>query len=338
MSLLTYTILGVGAATILCDAAQDHFVDVPAILMSAALALMIATLVVVLTSATLGITWKIVGRTLAPVEAIRAQLDEICMTDLSRCVLDAPGNPPGNDEIARMTRPVNETLHRLQTLVERQRQFSADLANELCTPIAALRVTLEDAATYPDDTDVLAAFRTALQQTERLESLVSDLLLLARLRTGMQAARRRIDLAELVATGVSGRDDRIRSWLTPGVVVTGVPAQLTRLLDNLLDNARRYADDVIEVEVRREGESAVLAVADDGPGIRPADQEWAFEEFTRLDTACARRIGGAGLGLSIARGIAHAHDGTILIEDSPRGARFVLRIPAQPEPLHRGSV
>jgi signal transduction histidine kinase len=268
-------------------------------------------------------TWKIVGRTLGPIEAVRAQLAEISMTDLSRRVPE----PSGDDEIARMARTANRTLDRLETAAKKQRQFSADAAHELRTPIAALRVNLEDAAMHPDDTDLLAAIRTALRDTERLESIITDLLLLARVGTGCMTVEP-LDLSELVATAVSGRTQvEIRTELASGVTVYGSSAGLLRLLENLLDNAENYTNSMIEVAVGREDGKAVLTVTDDGPGIPVADRERVFERFTRLDTARSRDAGGTGLGLAIARDIAHSHGGTLHVEDSPCGARFVLRIP-----------
>jgi signal transduction histidine kinase len=102
---------------------------------------------------------------------------------------------------------------------------------------------------------------------------------------------------------------------------------LTRLLGNLLDNAQRYAEGVVEVEVRRDADQAKLVVADDGPGIVRDARELVFKRFTRLDSARGRDAGGTGLGLAIARDIAQAHGGTLRVEDSARGARFVLRLP-----------
>jgi signal transduction histidine kinase len=105
--------------------------------------------------------------------------------------------------------------------------------------------------------------------------------------------------------------------------------QLTRVIRNLLDNAVRYATSQVEVGVTTDGDTAVLRVADDGPGVDPADRERIFERFVRRDTARTRgtQAGSAGLGLSIARDIAVAHGGTLAM-DSRSG--FVLRIPRRP--------
>jgi signal transduction histidine kinase len=110
-------------------------------------------------------------------------------------------------------------------------------------------------------------------------------------------------------------------------VITGDRLQLIRLLTNLVDNAEHHTATEVTVSLRRAGEGTVLEVTDDGPGIPPDQREAVFDRFTRLDTARNRDTGGTGLGLPIAREIAGQHGGTLTIEDSTQGARFVLRIP-----------
>jgi signal transduction histidine kinase len=115
--------------------------------------------------------------------------------------------------------------------------------------------------------------------------------------------------------------------LQPGAVVTADRLQMSRLLVNLVDNAERHAASTVTVWVGCEGEKAVLEVCDDGPGI-PADQrEFVFQRFARLADARTKDKGGTGLGLPIAKEIAMKHGGTLTIEDSEQGARFVVRIP-----------
>lgn len=303
----------------------------PSLVTSGALELILALAVLALSALAAWVTWLMVGRTLRPVEAIRAQLAEISGSDLTRRV----PQPGGCDEIAELARTANETLDRLEESVERQRQFAADASHELRTPIAGLRANLEDAVMHPADTDLEATIRAALGDTDRLESIVTDLLLLARLGTGGTAAREPVDLAELVRTEVAARTwkVKVRTDLEPGQVVCGVRMQLARLLANLLDNAERYAERLITVEVGREvgrDQNMVrLAVADDGPGIPAADHDRVFQRFTRLDSARSRSAGGTGLGLPIARDIAQAHGGTLDLEPHGRGARFVLRLPRE---------
>jgi signal transduction histidine kinase len=115
--------------------------------------------------------------------------------------------------------------------------------------------------------------------------------------------------------------------LQQDVIIDGDVLPLTRLLVNLLDNAERHATSQITVSVRSDGRTATLEVLDDGAGIAPEHREMVFNRFTRLDTSRDRDAGGTGLGLAIAREIAQAHQGTLTIDNSERGARFLLRLP-----------
>ncbi|WP_433465155.1 sensor histidine kinase [Spirillospora sp. CA-128828] len=302
-------------------------VRVPSYLVSGLLEAVLAASVLLFAVLAAWITWRVVGRTLGPVEAIRAQLSEISATDLSRRV----PQPAGQDEIAQLARTANQTLDRLERAVARQRQFASDASHELRTPIAGLRANLEDASMHPDDNDLRAVVRSALRDTDRLESIVTDLLLLARIGTGGSAAQEPIDLGALAGAEVRRRSFTLKivTELGGGVMVRGVRMQLVRLLGNLLDNAERYAESLVTVEVTGADGLALLTVTDDGAGIAPADRERVFERFTRLDRARSRGAGGTGLGLAIAREIAQAHGGTLRIEDHPAGARFALRLPLE---------
>ncbi|MCP2340254.1 sensor histidine kinase [Actinomadura rupiterrae] len=303
---------------------------VPALLVNGALEALLVVAVLVLSALAAWVTWRVVGRTLRPVEMIRAQLAEISGSDLSRRV----PQPSGEDEIAQLAATANQTLDRLERAVNRQRQFASDASHELRTPIAGLRANLEDASMHPEDTDLKGVVESALRDTDRLEHIVTDLLLLARIGTG-NAAREDLDLGELARRELARRAAVPRAADAPRLVadlaldvgVRGVRMQFVRLLGNLLDNAERYADGTIAVSVSSSGGTAVLTVQDDGTGVPEADRERVFERFTRLDSARSRHAGGTGLGLAIAREIAQAHGGSLTIEDSARGARFVLRLP-----------
>jgi signal transduction histidine kinase len=271
-------------------------------------------------------TWLVTGRALRPVATMREELDAVHAGDLSSRVSE----PPGADEVAQLARSVNSTLTRLERSAEQQRQFASDASHELRTPIAGLRAQLESAQLYPDETDVEALVSSALRDTDRLEAIITDLLLLARIGSRVDAARERVDLAELVRQELSVRSDKIpvRADLAEGVVVDGVRLQLARVLTNLLDNAQRHAEHYVRVTVARANGTAVLSVENDGVEIAVEDRERIFERFTRLDAARSRDAGGTGLGLAIARDVAMAHRGQITVEDCSGGARFVLRLPA----------
>jgi signal transduction histidine kinase len=270
-------------------------------------------------------TWLVTGKALRPVATMRAELDAVHAGDLSSRVTQ----PPGEDEVAQLARSVNGTLARLERSAEQQRQFASDASHELRTPIAGLRAQLESAQLYPEDTELESLVRSALRDTDRLEAIITDLLLLARIGSRVDAAREQVDLADLVRQELSIRTDKVpvRAELEEGVVVDGVRLQLARVLTNLLDNAQRHAETYVQITVRREDGTAVLAVENDGVEIAPEDRERIFERFTRLDAARSRDAGGTGLGLAIARDVAMAHRGQIAVEDFRGGARFVLRLP-----------
>ncbi|WP_143043597.1 sensor histidine kinase [Nonomuraea jiangxiensis] len=309
---------------------EPHFIYAgmvePPILATKTLEISTAAAIVLLTGLVAGGNWWLAGRTLRPVAAIRERMSEITVRDLS---LRVP-TPPGRTEYTLLIGTINQTLARLEETVREQRRFAATTSHELRTPIAGLRTNLEEALLYPDDVDPRSAIRAALSTTERLELIVDDLLVLARLRAGEPAVRERIDLGALVREEAATRSGQVRMHVraAPDVRVLGSRIQLIRVLDNLLANARRHADHEVEVTAERAGGLAVVTVTDDGDGIAAADRERVFERFVRLEDGRRREQGGSGLGLTISRDIAHAHNGTLRIEDSPRGARFVLRLPA----------
>jgi signal transduction histidine kinase len=282
--------------------------------------------------------YRIAKASLRPVNAMRAELDEINATSLGRRV----PVPPSEDEIHHLADSVNNTLNRLHAAIEQLRQYVSDASHDLRSPIAAMRAEVEDALVAPQETSVTKVGRAVLDSLDRLQAIAGDLLILARLDEGMPGARERIDLAELVTAECQVRRTsakRVECSLEFGVVVIGDLLRLRRLLTNLVDNAERHTETMITITLRREPSDesgdqrfphgvAVLEVLDDGDGIDPDKRELVFQRFIRLDAARNKDAGGTGLGLPIARQIAEASEGTLRIEDSPRGARFVLRLPA----------
>jgi signal transduction histidine kinase len=291
----------------------------------AALAVAVPTTAAVLA----GLTWWIVGRALRPVERIRERVDAIGGAALDRRVPE-PATP---EEIARLARTMNAMLARLQASAERQRRFVADASHELRSPLTRMRAEMEVDAAHPASAAPAATAASVLAETVALQKLVDDLLLLARSDAGaLVPLAVPVDLDEILA-GPAARaragGARVDTSGIRPVQVRGDPHQLARLVANLLDNAVRHAAGQVTVTLAEEGGNAVLAVADDGPGIAPSDAERVFERFTRLDEARSQSDGGAGLGLAIARDIAERHGGTLVLDSTVRsGARFVLTLPA----------
>jgi signal transduction histidine kinase len=238
--------------------------------------------------------------------------------------------------VARLAHTMNAMLERLAGSAERQRRFVADAAHELRSPLARIRAELEVDAAHPATADPAATQVSVLEQTVALQRLVDDLLLLARGDAGVPDPDRAgsVDLDDVVgrlAVVRRGCGARIDLRCVAPVQVRGDEAQLARAVANLVDNAVRYARTTVTVALRDAGGTAVLTVADDGPGVPPDVGDAVFERFTRVDDA-RRAEGGAGLGLAIAREIAARHGGSLtLAPDGPPGARFELRMPVARE-------
>ncbi len=283
-------------------------------------------------------TWWVTGRALRPVEAIRREVATISDVELSRRVPE----PSGGDEVASLARTMNAMLSRLQLSRDRQRQFTADASHELRSPIASVRHQLEVALAHPEQTSVAELAPDLLAESLRMERLVADLLLLARAdEHTLTLNRRAVDLDDLVLAEAARLRQRARVTVdTSGVSAAqleGDPAQLSRLVRNLADNAERHAVSVVSLAVTASPGQLTLTVTDDGDGVPPAESERIFERFTRLDGARARDSGGAGLGLAIVAEVARAHGGTVSVQaaraeaadgDGRRGARFIVVLPA----------
>ena len=291
----------------------------------------ISLLVAMALIATAGVGWIVslsVRRALRPVRVMSAQLAEITGGESDRRVT-VPGP---NDEVSDLAESVNVTLDRLAEVLGRQRAFVADVTHELRSPLTGLRAQLEVALEHPEDEDWPAVARAALGDADRLQGIVSDLLILAKLGAGVHVDRERVDLGELARAEASRRARRVPVEVdaAAGVTVRATPHHLARGLTNLLDNAERHAASRVWVTVAEDGPDAVLEVRDDGSGIAPEDRERIFWRFQRLPEGRARDAAGTGLGLTISRDIARAHGGTLVAAETDAGARFVLRLPLHP--------
>ncbi|MEO6126181.1 MAG: HAMP domain-containing sensor histidine kinase [Ilumatobacteraceae bacterium] len=275
--------------------------------------------------------WFVIGRALRPVEAIRSEVADIGGDALHRRVPE----PNANDEIGRLARTMNAMLNRLERSSNAQAQFVSDASHELRTPIAVIRHELEVGLLSDDDVQLRQIAGEVLEEGERMQRLVDDLLLLARHdgRDGeaLLAKRSLVDLDD-VALLEAHRVSTTKSVGTSGISagqVRGDMDQLSRVARNLIDNALRHAVAVIEVSVSSNPDGlVVLVVEDDGAGVEETDRERIFERFGRLDVARASDDGGSGLGLAIVAGIVADHGGTVTIDASPTlgGARFSVTV------------
>jgi signal transduction histidine kinase len=277
------------------------------------------------------VTWWLVGRTLRPVEDIRSEVERISAEDLQRRVPE----PTSADEIARLAGTMNAMLGRLEDARDRQRRFVSDASHELRTPVASIKQHAEVAAEHPTGTTVEELARRVLSEDARLEALVGDLLLLARLDEGAAGSVEEVDLDDIVLAEA----ERLRAEgslvvdtaAVSAARVMGSEQQLSRLVRNMVTNAAQHARGRIAVELRSDGTAVDLSVDDDGPGVPTEDRERIFERFVRLDGARGRLDGGSGLGLAIVREVARAHGGDAEVTDGTlRGARVRVRLLAVP--------
>jgi signal transduction histidine kinase len=293
-----------------------------------------------LTAAALGmLTWVLVGRTLRPVERIRAEVAEIGGSDLHRRV----PVPAADDEVGRLATTMNDMLARVEEGQQRQRRFVADASHELRTPLAIIKANLDLALTDAEATDESRATAAAVikRAIDRMARLTDDLLALARLdapasgREPVPLAALLEDAREEFAAAAAAREVELEAAVVPGRIVHGDREVLKRAVTNLLDNAVRIAPEGSSVRLSH-GEVdgwAWLAVADEGPGIAPEHQEWIFDRFWRADDGRARPGGGSGLGLAIVRQIAEAHRGSVgVFSDPGAGATFVVWLPRTSDP------
>jgi signal transduction histidine kinase len=279
----------------------------------------------------------LVGRSLRPVDRMRRELDEITTTDLDRRL----PLPESGDELERLGESFNATIDRLANGVEAQRRFASDAAHELRSPLAGIRATLEVAQVHPERT--ADAIATSVDQVDRADRLLADLLLLARSDSAPQSLHIQVtdlddvvlaEIRQLVARHAALQIDRhdVRPVQAPVA-----PGHFLRIVRNLLDNAAVHSEALVKVSLGldRPGSAAesddwFLIVEDDGPGVPESDRERVFDRFARLDESRSRDTGGTGLGLAIVRELVSAHGGSITVSDSELGgAAFVVRAPVR---------
>jgi two-component system, OmpR family, sensor kinase len=276
---------------------------------------------------------------LRPLTAIGETADAIAAGDLSRRVeLAEP-----RTEVGRLGLALNAMLGRIESSFnaqaaseQRLRRFVADASHELRTPLAAVRAYAElfsrGAAQRPEDLE--RSMRGISGESERMTVLVEDLLLLARLDEGRPLEREPVRLERVVEDAVETArtvdpDRPIGLTLEPASVV-GDQARLRQVIDNLLSNVRAHtpAGAPVDVRVSSSNGSAVVAVADSGPGLADGDAERVFRRFYRADESRSRASGGVGLGLAIVAAVAEAHGGTVAATSEPgQGATFTVTLP-----------
>jgi signal transduction histidine kinase len=260
-----------------------------------------------------------------------------------------PRHPRRTDELDDLTRAFNDMAERVQRLVQGQQELLANVSHELRSPLARIRVAL---ALLPRDGEAEGRLRDVETDLGELDRLIEDVLTTARLdATGLPRHPVAVDVAALLAElreravhdpTATGKQVEIAPG--PAPALTADPALLKRALWNLVENAAKYGAPPITLAARRDGEEVWLSVTDYGEGIAPAERERVLAPFHRLDRArTPSAAGGAphgfGLGLTLARRVAEAHGGRIVIEPAAvrdgreEGCRVTLVLPAVPPEL-----
>ncbi|HEX7132506.1 MAG TPA: HAMP domain-containing sensor histidine kinase [Iamia sp.] len=244
-------------------------------------------------------------------------------------------------EAGRLAHAFNVMLDERDATEERLRQFVADASHELRTPLTSVRgyLDLYREGGFRQEGELDDVVRRMSHEASRMYDLIEDLLLLANLDQHRPLRREPVDVEDLL--GDAARDARavqprrrievqIKGTVS-GLVVTGDRYRLQQVVAALLANALAYTDGAIWLAAITRTAGVTITVADEGPGLEPADAARAFDRFFRAEPSRARRTGGSGLGLTIARSIVEAHGGSIVLHTaSGHGCCFVVELPLVP--------
>lgn len=278
----------------------------------------IATAVIILLSSLC--TYWLTKRTLQPLRKLNQEVSQIQAQNLSSRL----AVPDTKDEIAQLTGSFNEMLTRLDNAFSIQKQFSANAAHELRTPLAVLQTNLEvfQKKKDPQPEEYQQLFSMIQEQTARLSHLVGTLLDMTNLKSVPRTDR--VSLAELTDEVFCDLDSIAqKAGITllldsQDCTVTGSYVLLYRAVYNLVENAIKYnrPKGTVTVTIRPENNHALILVQDTGIGISPENQEKIFHPFFRVDKSRSRAMGGAGLGLALVDAIAREHDGQVKVQKS----------------------
>jgi heavy metal sensor kinase len=284
----------------------------------------------------------LVKRALSPVDRIAASAQRISSQNLSERL---PVARTG-DELERLSIALNHMVQRLDEAFQYSRRFMADASHELRTPLTVLRGELESVSQEPAlAPEWRERLGSALEEVERLASIVEGLFAISRLDAGEAAAEWvKLDLARLAAAtadqmALLAEDKNIQVTCAAAepVWVEGDQARLKQVVVNLLDNAIKYTlqGGAVTLSVSSIDSKAVLEVADNGIGIPAEALPRVFDRFFRVDKARSRELGGAGLGLSIVKSICTAHHGRVEASSPPgQGSRFRVELPQAAPPTN----
>lgn len=310
----------------------------------------IATTIIILLSSVC--TYFLTKKTLMPLQKLTSEVSQIQAQNLSTQL----AVPNSKDEIAQLTSSFNEMLARLDNAFSTQKQFSANAAHELRTPLAVLQTNLEvfEKKQEPEMVEYQQLFTMIKEQTARLSQLVGTLLDMTNLksvpRTDHVSLEELVDevfcdldpVAEKAGISIHFDDSSSQDWHTdvhtPDASalnnnirnITGSYVLLYRAVYNLVENAIKYnrPNGSVTVSVKEKNGQAMILVKDTGIGISPENQKKIFDPFFRVDKSRSRAMGGAGLGLALVDSIAREHGGSVkVLESNEKGSIIALMLP-----------
>jgi len=279
--------------------------------------------------------WMLSGTALRPIGRIIEIANRVTVDNVKERIPERDVD----DELGRLIQTLNRVADRLDSSIDRMKQFSWNVAHELQTPLTILRGEAELSLGRPqtaEESQELAA--TFLEETVRLSGIVDDLMTLAQADAGrvtldfqpVRLDEMVEDLREDATILAGGKDLQVELVQNDPATVLGEAARLRRLFRSLISNAVRYTDTggTIRLRSARDGPVVRVSVQDTGIGIPPESLGQIFDRFYRADPARSRDRGGSGLGLSLARWIAQAHGGSIDVQSQVgRGSTFTVSLP-----------
>lgn len=286
---------------------------------------------IIITVASSSMMYFFIGYALKPLQNLGEQIEDIQAKNLKHLVV----SDQSSIEIEQLTNAFNEMLERLSNTFAAQRQFSANAAHELRTPLAVMRTKLEvfEKNNNPSAAEYQETVHMIRMQTSRLSHVIDILLEM----TDLQSAQKQdhislADMAEEVICDLTAVADKKEITITqnPGTAeIIGNDTLIYRAIYNLVENAIKYnhAGGNVTVSIKEENEFATVNVRDNGPGIQQEDWQHIFEPFFRVDKSRSRDIGGAGLGLALVKEIARQHGGDVyVVQSSKNGTEIALKL------------
>jgi signal transduction histidine kinase len=268
------------------------------------------------------------GKSIQPIQKIIAKTNQITQSSLNERVpvLDQ------EDEIGQLTISINELLNRLELSMIREKQFTSDASHELRTPLSVLRGTLEVLIRKPRTSEeYVTKIRTALSSIDRMSSMIDQLLALARVEKGAISPKDEIEILSFVEEvgeqiqRESGRKIHFHTRESIPLFVTVSEKSLQMIMNNLIQNAIKYSEGPIDLEVRYENGKPIIFVNDQGQGIGEESINKIFDPFFRDQSAMEKLIPGTGLGLAIVKKLAQESGIDVSVSSElNRGSTFRL--------------